>query len=357
MSSNPRIGIDMAATAGQKSGLGFYVENLVRALRELPNAPELVEIKTIKKNLRTPARLAWDQFGLPLVALTKRLDLLFMPAFSAPRFTKPVVMTAHDIFGVLHPESFTGPARRYWTRTLPQSMKRADHLVCVSESTRAAITTHLGIPAEQMTVVPLAAGAEFGIMEDTESIQRQLNTLGVTTPFILSVGTLEPRKNFERLLEAFAFADRANVKLVLVGKKGWNYDGIFERIRKYHLQNTVVYLDYVSQEQLVALYNACLFFVMPSLYEGFGLPALEAMQCGAPVAVAQNSSLPEVTGEAGVLFDPYDTDAIRERLNLLLRNDDRRHEMQQLSVARAAQFSWRSTAQQTLDVFRSVLNR
>jgi glycosyltransferase involved in cell wall biosynthesis len=345
----------MAATAGQKSGLGFYVENLVQAMRALPKTPELVEIRTVRKNLRTPARIAWDQLGLPLVALTKRLDLLFVPAFSAPRFPKPLVMTAHDIFGVLHPDHFTGPARRYWTHLLPQSMRRADHLVCVSESTRDAIVTHLGIPAERMTVVPLAAGSEFTIQTDTEAIERHLAEMGVEAPFVLSVGTLEPRKNFERLLDAFAFADRGDAKLVLVGKKGWDYAGIFDKIRKYHLQNTVVYLDYVSQEQLVALYNACLFFVMPSLYEGFGLPALEAMQCGAPVAVSQNSSLPEVVGEAGVVFDPYDVDSIRARLNLLLGSPERRSDMQKKSMARAGEFSWQRTAEQTVGVFEQVL--
>ncbi|MFC1597957.1 glycosyltransferase family 4 protein [Patescibacteria group bacterium] len=349
-----RIGVDMAATAGQKSGFGYYVQNVVEELKKVGVAHEIVEINKIKKNLNTPQRILWDQVGLPLTAKMKKLDLLYVPAFSAPRFRKPVVMTAHDIFGVLYPDHFTGPAKRYWTEVLPNSMKRADHLICISENTKRDIEEHLKIPEERMTVIPPAASDDFRIIEDVSQVEKHLRDLQVEPPFILSVGTLEPRKNFGRLLDAFIFARREGVKLVLVGKKGWNYDNVFDKIRKYHLQNTVVYLDYVQQDQLVALYNACLFFVMPSIYEGFGLPALEAMKCGAPVAVSQNSSLPDVVGDAGVLFDPFDVESIRKRLDLLFTEDNIRHDMQKKSVERAKQFSWKQTAKEILEVFEKV---
>lgn len=352
-----RIGVDMAATAGEKTGLGYYVENIVRSLRDLPGDHELVEIQTVKKDLNTPKRMLWDRAGLPMMARMKKVDMLFVPAFSAPKFPKPVVMTAHDIFGLLYPEQFEGPARRYWSHVLPQSMKRADHLICISEHTQGDIQKHLGISEDKMTVIPQAASDDFRILDNVHAVEKHLKELDVEPPFILSVGTLEPRKNFERLIEAYVFSDRRDVKLVLVGKKGWKYDGVFEKIRKYHLQNNVVYLDYVSQDQLVALYNACLFFVMPSLYEGFGFPALEAMKCGAPVAVSQNSSLPEVVGEAGVLFDPYDVESIRARMDLLFRDDAMRQQMQQKSVDQAMKFSWNRTARETLEVFHQVMER
>ncbi len=351
-----RIGVDMASTAGQKSGLGFYVENVVRAIKIIPGDHEIITINRIKNNLNTPKRFLWDQVGLPLTAMTKKLDLLWVPAFSAPRFPKPVVMTAHDLFGRIHPEHFIGPAQRYWTTILPESMKRAEHLICISEYTKKEIQKHLSIADEKMTVVPQAAADSFRVIDDSSWIQKQLDVMNINTPFILSVGTLEPRKNFERLLEAFVYAERADTKLVLVGKKGWDYAGIFEKIRKYHLQNTVIYLDYVSQDQLIALYNACLAFVMPSIYEGFGLPALEAMQCGAPVAVAQNTSLPEVVGTAGILFDPFSVDSIRERLNLLLTDQEIRTKMQFASVQRAKKFSWANTATQTLDILKKTIS-
>ncbi len=350
-----RIGVDMAATVGQKSGFGFYVENVVGAMRELPGDHELVQIERVKKNLRTPSRMMWDRIGLPLTACTKKLDLLWVPAFSAPRFNKPVVMTAHDIFGVIYPEHFSGAAARYWTKILPESMKRADHLLCVSEHTKNDIARELGIPEEKMTVTPLAAADHFRVVDDVPAIEKQLRSLKIEPPFILAVGTLEPRKNLARLVDAYAFAERGDATLVIVGKKGWEYEDVFAKIRKYNLHNAVQIVDYVNTDQLVALYNACLFFVMPSLYEGFGLPALEAMSCGAPVAVAQNSSLPEVVGDAGVLFDPFDVEDMRARLNLLFTNDEMRTEMQRKSVEHARQFSWKKTAELSLAVMRETL--
>ncbi|MFH1426000.1 MAG: glycosyltransferase family 1 protein [Candidatus Kerfeldbacteria bacterium] len=355
MMPNARIGVDMAAAVGQKTGLGFYVDHVVSEMKKQSRDYTFEEINFIKKDLNTPKRILWDQVGLPLAARMKRVDALFVPAFSAPRFRKPVVMTAHDIFGVLYADHFSGPARRYWSNILPNSMKRAARLACISEHTRDDIVTHLGIDKAKTEVIYPAASEDFHIVRDIQWIEQQLRDAEVEAPFVLSVGTLEPRKNFGRLLEAFVYADRSDAKLVLVGKKGWNYDSVYEKIRKYHLQNTVICLDYVSSEQLLALYNACLFFVMPSIYEGFGLPALEAMKCGAPVAVSQNSSLPEVVGEAGVLFDPYEVDSIRERMNLLFNNTEIRSEMQRKSVEQAKKFSWHETARKTLLLFDSVL--
>jgi glycosyltransferase involved in cell wall biosynthesis len=213
---------------------------------------------------------------------------------------------------------------------------------------------HLHIPEDRLHVIPLAAGDAFRVVHDIPWIETRLRELHVTPPFILSVGTREPRKNNERLLEAFAFASRGESKQVIVGKEGWKTAGIIEKIQRYHLQGSVQFIDYCSEEQLVALYNACQFFVMPSLYEGFGLPALEAMSCGAPVIVAQNSSLPEVVGEAGMLFDPYNVAEMRDRINLLFTDSSRRTQMQQMSVVRAAQFSWKKTAEATLQVCKRV---
>lgn len=372
--STLRIGVDMAATAGQKSGLGFHVENVVNAMKELPGNHEIVEINRVKNQLNTPKRILWDQVGLPLTAITKRLDVLWTPAFSAPRFPKPTVMTAHDIYGVMYPEAFSGPAKKYWTGTIPKSMKRADHLVCISDYTMATIHDELGVPESKMTVVPNAVGSEFKVLDkpdEVEQVEAHLHELGVSTPFVLTVGTVEPRKNYERLVDAFVFANRkamANrpgtqaketppVQLVIVGKKGWEYEAVFQKIQKYHLDKAVLWLDYVTQEQLVSLYNACLFFIMPSIFEGFGMPPLEAMSCGAPVAVAQNTSMPEVVGEAGVLFDPFDVDNIRDRINLLLSNADLRRSLSRKSLERAQEFSWEKTAAATLAVLRNAAQK
>src|SRR3989339_1252576 len=186
MSHSLRIGIDMAATAGQKSGLGFYVDHIVTGMKQISGGHEIVEIKTIHKNLRTPARILWDQFGLPAVALFKNVDVLFVPAFSAPRFTKPVIMTAHDIFGVIHPEYFSASAKLYWKYVLPQSMKDATHLLCISEHTKQDIMNHLHIPEQRLSVVPLAASERFRVMHDQQTILRHVQEFSITRPFILT---------------------------------------------------------------------------------------------------------------------------------------------------------------------------
>lgn len=358
MSHQPlRIGIDLAATVGQKSGLGFYVENLYTELQKLEADADVhfVPIDRVQKNLRTPYRIAWDQVGLPLTALSRGVDMLFVPAFSAPRFfPKPVVMTAHDVFGLRYPEQFSGVANTYWTKVLPDSMKRVSHLVAISEFTKQEVMTHLQISEENITVVPNAAAPYYRLLDDSEAAATRIRKLGVRAPFIVTTGTIEPRKNYERLIDAFAFSKRGDHQLVIVGKKGWKYDELFKKVRKYHLEDAVKFVDYVENEDIVALYNACTFFIAPSLYEGFGLPALEAMQCGAAVMVSQNTSLPEVVGDAGVLFDPFDSDDMRKRMDLLFGDVNLRRAMQVESTARATQFSWKKTAQQTLDVLRRV---
>lgn len=367
-----RIGVDMAATAGQKSGLGFYVENVVRNMQDIlkeervdsSNSDEIVEFHTIQKNLRTPQRILWDQYGVRAQAAMKKVDTLFVPAFSTPRTKKSVVMTAHDIYGILYPEQFAGRiSSYYWTKLLPQSMKRAEHLICISEYTKQSIASNLDITEKNMTVVPLAASSAHRIIQNQQWLADRLKECGITGAFLLSVGTLEPRKNFARLIEAFAFANRSIVRedgteepiqLVIVGKKGWETDEIFNTMKKYNLEKTVVWLDYVTEDQKIALYNTCAAAIFPSIFEGFGLPPLEAMQCGAPVAVANNTSMPEVVGDAGLLFNPFEIEDIRARINYLLENPATRKDLRSKSIQHTKQFSWRTTSEKTLDIIRKM---
>ncbi len=143
---------------------------------------------------------------------------------------------------------------------------------------------------------------------------------------------------------------------MIVGKKGWGYEGTFELVRQMHLEEKVVFLDYLPDEELLALYNTCKFFIMPSLYEGFGLPPLEAMACGAPVIVSNRSSLPEVVGEAALLVDPYSVEEMTAKMNILLRQVEVRKELEKKSLAQVQKFSWRETAAKTLEVFKKVAN-
>lgn len=344
-----RIGIDLASTAGQKSGLGWYTERMVAALRTHADL-ELITTERIHKNLRTPSRILWDQLGVPASFAFKKLDVLYVPAFSAPRFHKPVVMTVHDIYGVHYPERFGKLARYYWSHILPKSIQRAEHIIAISEYTKRDVVAHLNVPAEKITVVPPATDAAFRKLTNAGYCAEHLRALGITGPFVLSVGTLEPRKNFARLIEAFAYAKRSGHILVIVGKKGWAYEDIFQAIDKFHLREHVLILDHVSLEDLIVLYNTCTGVVLPSLFEGFGLPALEAMQCGAAVAVSHTTSLPEVVGDAGLQFDPLNTQEIRARIEILINDESAREQMQEASLKKAQEFSWEQTGQKVHDI-------
>lgn len=352
-----RIGIDLASTAGQKSGLGWYTERMVAALHTYSDL-ELVTLNHIHKNLHTPSRIMWDQLGVPVSFAFKKIDLLYVPAFSAPRFHKPVVMTVHDIYGVHYPERFGRLARYYWSHLLPRSIQRAEHIIAISEYTKRDIVAHLHVPEEKITVVPPATDAAFRQLKNAGYCAEHLRKLGITGPFIMTVGTLEPRKNLARLVEAFAYAKRSGHSLVIVGKKGWAYDDIFQAIDKFHLREQVLILDHVSLEDLIVLYNTCTGVVLPSLFEGFGLPALEAMQCGAAVAVSHTTSLPEVVGDAGLQFDPLSTQEIRARIEILINDEAAREQMQQASLKKAQEFNWSASGKTVHDILvKAAKNR
>lgn len=348
-----RIGVDLASCAGQKSGLGWYTERMVNALRN-HNDLDIITIDRIHRNLRTPERILWDQFGVPASFAFKQLDVLYTTAFSAPRFFKPVVMTVHDIYGTHYPERFTPLARYYWSRLLPKSIHRAAHIIAISEYTKQDIVQHLHIAEEKVTVVPPATDPQFKPMKDAALCANILKKLQIEQPFILSVGTLEPRKNLSRLIEAFAHAKRQDHILVIVGKKGWEYDQIFRTINTYHLNTHVRILENLSVEQLTALYTSCTGVILPSIFEGFGLPALEAMQCGAAVAVSHTTSLPEVVGEAGLQFDPLNVQEIRMRMELLMNNEEQRTALQAASLKKATEFSWEHSGKMVHDILVQV---
>lgn len=348
-----RVGIDLASCAGQKTGLGWYTERTVEALRTHQDL-ELVTVNRIQRNLRTPERILWDQVGVPLHFAFKHIDVLYTTAFSAPRFHKPVLMTVHDIYGVHYPERFGRLARYYWSTLLPRSIARAQHIIAISEYTKRDIITRLHIPEHRITVVPPATDERFRPLRDARHCADTLATLRIDRPFLMTVGTLEPRKNIARLVEAFAHAKRQDHLLVIVGKKGWSYDDIFRTIQTYRLESHVRILENISHDELVVLYNTCTGVVLPSLFEGFGLPALEAMQCGAAVAVSHTTSLPEVVGDAGLQFDPLNVQEIRMRMEILLRDEAARAQLQAASLKQAQLFSWQRTGDALHDALMRV---
>jgi glycosyltransferase involved in cell wall biosynthesis len=209
------------------------------------------------------------------------------------------VVTVHDLIPLILDQKLSLSARIYWKKILPSSFKTADHLIAISQQTKKDLNYYLKIPLEKISVIYEGASPIFKPEPDENFLQKILARFNLkNTPFILTVGTLEPRKNYLNLIQAFARLKYSDLQLVIVGKKGWHYQPIYQIREQYKLEKRIKLLDYVTEEELMALYNKALFFITVSLYEGFGLPLLEAMACGCPSISSATSSLPEVGGEA-----------------------------------------------------------
>lgn len=352
-----KIAYDLASVMGGKrvTGLGNYAGQLFRALQRVGPRHEWVGIEQVTTDLTTPRRIWWDQVGLARAAKKIRPDILYVPAFSAPiQYSGKKVMTVHDLNGLLFPELFSRLSRWYWGTLLPYSAKTCAAIFVPSEVVANDVHQHLHIPEEKIHVTAEGVHPDIQFVDEVSRIRRVLDELKLQAPFLLSVGTREPRKNYARLIEAFARSERGNHELVIVGKQGWGTQDIEAVMQKFHLQNKVRFLDYVTTEQLCILYNSCTAFWLVSLYEGFGLPIVEAMKCGAPVVVSDRGSLPEVAGSAGMRIDPYTIEDMTHKMNTLYVDVVLRKRLQQASLDRAQLFTWEKTAAATLAVLEHL---
>jgi len=239
------------------------------------------------------------------------------------------------------------------------SAKRAARILSLSEYTRRDIIETYGIRAERIHAIPLAAPSHFAPIDDNRELQRVRHNYGIDGDYILSVGSIQPRKNLARLVRAYASL-RDNIsadklpKLVLVGKCAWLYDETLRTLDETGMKEAVVLTGYVPDADLPALYSGALCFVYPSYFEGFGLPPLEAMKCGAPVIVGNRTSLPEVVGDAALTVDPYDVGAIANAIKRVIDDPLLRQELSSKGQKRAGEFDWRETARRTLAVYEEV---
>lgn len=272
------------------------------------------------------------------------------------------VVTILDLTALLHPEFHTASTIEMQLQKYRFAQEEADAVIAVSEVTKSEIVTHLKIPAGRVYVVHVGVDPAFYPIRDHEAVARVLAPMRLRPgEFILHVGTIEPRKNLVRLVEAFHEARGAfpspRPKLALAGGRGWLYREVFERVAALGLQKEIIFLGRVPGDTLPALYNGALIFAYPSLCEGFGLPPLEAMACGVPVIASHTSSLPEVVGDAGILIDPTDTQALANALVSLAANAELRADLSARGLARAALFSWEEAARKTLEVYALAKER
>ena len=290
--------------------------------------------------------------------LRREADALFhSPSYFLPPFPGLSVATVHDLSHEIYPH-FHPPARvLYAKRAFPDALKRADHLITDAESVRREVIEQFSWPADRVTAVPLGVGAEFRVRA-TQEILPVMQKYGLTSSaYSLYVGTIEPRKNLDRLLSAYELLPiglRRNFPLVMVGAPGWLSGPTHVRMETAAAAGWLRYLSFVSQADLPLLYAGARLFVYPSLYEGFGLPVLEAMACGVPVITSNVSSLPEVVGDAGWLVNPLDIAEISAALQSVLQDDPWRMSAATSGLARACRFSWTRCVDETVAVYRSI---
>jgi glycosyltransferase involved in cell wall biosynthesis len=377
------IGVDYTAAAWQGAGIGRYTRELIaaavprdRSLRYVlfyaagglpPDGRYLRELAALcaaNPNVRarplpiSPRLLTilWQRLRLPLPveSLIGKIDILHAPDFVLPPTRARALLTVHDLTFMVYPETAEAGLRRYLMAAVPRSLRRADAVLADSLATRADLGRLLGVDAARVRVLYPGVSPRFRPLPaaDTEPLRAQL---GLPASFLLFVCTLEPRKNLVRLIEAF---DRLTVggghpelSLVIAGRRGWLYEEIFAAVARLGLGERVRFLDFVDDAHLPGVYNLARAFVYPSLYEGFGLPALEAMACGTPTVTSAVSSLPEVAGAAAVLVDPLDPGAISDGIALALADQGR---LRAAGPAQARRFSWGAAADGLIDTYRAL---
>jgi glycosyltransferase involved in cell wall biosynthesis len=307
--------------------------------------------------VRPAVRILWEQAFSPLECLSRRLDVFHSTAYVLPLIcpTRSVV-TVHDLTFMLMPEAFRRGNRAYLTTMTRLAVHRADRVIAVSESTKRDVVRLLGVPESKVTVIYHGIEPEFRPLPPDE-VAAFRTRHGLPDRYALYVGTLEPRKNLPNLLRAYALARSkrgVTAPLVLGGGKGWGYESIFQLVEELGLRDSVRLPGYLPLADLPLWYNGASLFVYPSRYEGFGMPALEAMACGAPVLTTRASSLPEVVGDAGLLVGPDDVEGMADAIAAVLNGGTLGERLRSDGLGRAGGFSWAEAAKQTVAVYREL---
>ncbi len=371
-SSRPlRIAIDAHSVGTGLAGNESYITNLIEALAEVDEVNRYTLYVTRREaveryNNRWPhvaVRRTLPHTPLVRIPLTLSQELRRRPVdllhvqYTAPPFAPcPVVATIHDLSFEHLPQTFKRRSRLQLRLTVRRTARTSERVLVPSEHTRRDIIETYNLPPERVSVTPLAAPAHFAPVLDEKEVRRVCRRYKIEGDYILAVGSIQPRKNLTRLIAAYADLRRARPhanlpKLALVGKKAWLYAETLRAIEAYGLGDLTVLTGYVAEGDLPALYTGALCFVYPSYFEGFGLPPLEAMQCGAPVIAGNQTSLPEVVSDAGLLVDPFDKDALVSALARLIDDSDLRARLRVKGMERASHFSWRETARLTLKAY------
>ncbi len=368
-----RIGIDAHQVGTELAGNVTYITSMIDALADIDRSNQYTLYMTKPSAVERYAN-RWPNFTvrrivphtpiirIPIVLNTelrlRPVDILFVQ-YTAPPFAPCKVVTSiHDISYEHLSETFTRRSRFQMKLTIRQTARKAAHIVTPSEYSRQDLIKTYHLSPEKITMIPLASPHFFKPVSDMEEIKRIRQKYDLSGDFILGVGSIQPRKNLVRLIEAYSMLvkKRDDVpQLVLVGKRSWLFEETARATNIHGVDHRVNFTGFVPDEDLPGLYSAAKCFIYPSYFEGFGLPPLEAMRCGTPVIAGDRTSLPEVVGDAGLLVDPFDTNAIASALEIMLSDDKLRDSLSKKGLERASKFSWIESARQTLEVFEKVV--
>ena len=374
-----RIGIDYTAAVNQRAGIGRFVRNLVASLVALDRDDQFVLLHTTPNpgaevsvpaapnvstsEFRFPERwmtILWHRLRVPLPVewATGPVDIFHAPDFVLPPVRRARrVLTVHDLAFLLYPECADARLREYLMSAVPRSVRAADFVVADSANTQNDVICLLGADPARTAVVPGGVEPRFRPAAP-EAVASLRARLGLVEPFILSIGMIEPRKNWQGLIRAYNTVrarHRLPHRLVLAGPRGWLSDVIFEERDRSPFRNDVIFPGFIADDDLPTLYSATDLFAFPSYYEGFGLPPLEAMACGTPVVVSDAASLPEVVGDAGLTVPAEDTEALADALERGLLDEALRARLRADGLARAAKFTWGAAAAALLTVYHHVV--
>lgn len=369
-----RIAINTLSLNRTKAGMGNYIFNLINSLASIDKKNEYYVFvsdknkqffdirqknfriinagKAVTKNFR---RLMWEQLSLPKYIKKHKIDVLHSPGFVIPFLSKAKnILTIADMTFISHPKVHTLVKRFYFGLFMPPSIRKTDKILSISKSTKKDISDMLNINAGKIEVTHLSYGKEFKILDKKNAKGFLSDNYSIDYPFILFVGMIEPRKNLKRVLKAFSQLKKQETipqKLVIVGKKGWMYKGIFKTVKRLGLEKEIIFTGYVPDNDLVKFYNSADVLVYPCLYEGFGIPILEAMACECPVITSNVSSMPEVAGDAALFVNPIKTDEIASAMKKVITNKKLQKKLREKGKLQCSKFSWKKTAEKTLLIY------
>ncbi|MDB5077615.1 MAG: glycosyltransferase family 1 protein [Chloroflexi bacterium] len=386
-----RVVMDATAAVRQRAGVGRFARGLLTGLAEIDTHNDYFLITTGRHRLTLPAtslpqrhhwvrlpvperiaRIAWERLRLlpPPASFVPGAKIFFTADFALPRLGRvPSIPTIHDLSFLTHPECADEGLRKYLSTEVPRSIHAASAVVAVSHTTARALQELLGVEPAKIAVVPNGVDAQFRPLALTDETP-PMPPFGLPTGYLLSVGTLEPRKNYVRLLQAFAKVQQrakpaqsvtwprskpsSGYTLVIAGREGWKFEPIFREVARLNLASSVKFMTNTSDSDLLALYQHASAMVFPSLNEGFGIPPLEAMACGIPVAASTGGALPEVLGDAALSFDAFDVDGMSAAIERIMQDEPLQCTLRERGTRRAADYTWVRAATEALQLFERV---